>query len=156
MRSRLCRQAKKEEAAVRRNPKNAALIQSYGSRSSLLERHGQQALSNSCSKRQYRTSGFSEQEAGGEEKEDWEGDWDDEKVPSGMKALRWISLWILIGVKMHAKKWCSGSRHLSCSASAREREQDGRGVTLGIENGEQKNIVKNTNKSSQGKDPKIF
>ena len=35
---------------MRRNPMDAALIQPFGSRSSHLERHGQQVLSNSCSK----------------------------------------------------------------------------------------------------------
>ena len=32
--------------------------------------------------RQYRTSGFPEQGAGGDEREDWEGDWDDERAPN--------------------------------------------------------------------------
>ena len=49
-RSRPCRRAKKEEAAVCRNPMDAASIQSYWSRSSLLEKNGQKTLSISCSR----------------------------------------------------------------------------------------------------------
>ena len=50
MRSRPCRQVKKEEVAVRLNPMDAALLQPYRNKSSLLEKHGQQVLFNSCSK----------------------------------------------------------------------------------------------------------
>ena len=39
--------------------------------------------------------------AGGEEKEEWEGGWDKVKATSdGMKALQWILLVILFGVKV--------------------------------------------------------
>ena len=50
--------------------------------------------------RQYRTADAAEQWAGGE-KGDWERDWDDwtSKV-GGMKALRWIFVWILTGARM--------------------------------------------------------
>ena len=76
--SRSCRQVKREEVAVRRNPMDAALIQPHGSKSSHLERHGQQVLSNSCGK----STDFRLYGAGGEEREDWEGDGDDEKAPN--------------------------------------------------------------------------
>ena len=50
IRSRPCKWAKREEVAVRRNPMGAALIQPQGSRSSHLEKHEQQVLSNLSSK----------------------------------------------------------------------------------------------------------
>ena len=104
MRSRTCRQVKREEVALRRSLMDAALIHSYGSRSSHLERHGQRVLSKSRSKS---LSGSTELQAfqskGQEEKRGKSGKeigMMRGRQMSGMKSLRWILLWMLIGVRM--------------------------------------------------------
>ena len=68
--SRSCKQGNREEAAVRCGPTDVALIQPWWSRSlacgAALTEHFTQAPASP-----------------GDEREDWEGDWDDEKAASG-------------------------------------------------------------------------
>ena len=85
MRSRPCRQVKKEEVAVRLSPMDAALIQPHWSRSSLLEKYGQQVLSNLCCKSLSGSTELPTLRAVSRRRRDrrWERDWDDEKEQSG-------------------------------------------------------------------------
>ena len=95
MRSRPCRQVKREEVAVRRNPMVAALIQPFWSRGSKFQLCSK-SLSGSTELRTLRSSG---QEEKTKEIEKETGMMRRSKV-GGMKALQWILVWILIGVRM--------------------------------------------------------
>ena len=157
MRSRTCRQVKREEVAVRRNPMDAALIQPQGSRSSHLERHGQQVLSNSCSKS---LSGSTELQAFRSKGQEEKGGKSGKEIGmmrgrqmSGMKALRWILLWTLICVRMQMveveeEEEIPVRREMermleTALVSAWETWQDGGGWTSVIEEGQHGNIGKN-------------
>ena len=85
MRSRPCRQVKRTEVAVRRNsigccfdPAIWEKVFAFGERraASFIQFMQQEFV------RQYRPSGSREQGAVGEEREEWEGDWEDERAPN--------------------------------------------------------------------------
>ena len=89
---------------MRRSPMDAASIQPYWSRSSLLEQHGQKFLSISRTRCLSGCAGL--QAVQSREQEQKRKNLGKEigmmrtRRTSGMKLVRWILLWILIGVKM--------------------------------------------------------
>ena len=75
-----------EEVAARRSPTDVASIQPGWSRSSLVEQYMLRITSKPCRKSSSEGSkapAAREKMAGGEEQEECEGDWDDEKAASG-------------------------------------------------------------------------
>ena len=139
----------------------AALIQRYGSRSS--ERHGQQVLSKTRSKS---LSGSTEHQAfrskGQEEKRGKRGKSGMRaRQMSGMKALRWIVLWILIGVRMQMVEVAEEEiparremeRMLETARSWQDEKKKG-SFDEGRRAGE--HWQKEKSKNSQGKDPRTF
>ena len=160
MRFRPCRQAKKEEIAVRRNPIDAGLIQPYGDKSSRWERDTGSKF------RQHRSSGVAKQGAGGEEKEDWERDWGDEEAPNEWYESAAAHPAVDSDRCQDANGGSGGGnissptngaqdRDLSYPASARQTWQDGKrrnACNRGLRAGEQ--WQKENSKNSQGKDPR--
>ena len=73
-------------------------------RSSLVEQYTLSITSKAMQEkfiRRFKAPAAPEHMAGGEEREEWEGDWDDEKAASGSSRRRHggVQLWILFGIQ---------------------------------------------------------
>ena len=164
--------SQREGVAVRRNPMGVVLIQPYGSRSSHWEKDKQPVFSKLYSKSlsgstELQTLQSSEQEEKRKEIGKETGMMRRSKV-GGTKALPWILLWILIGVRVQVveadeeeiparremDRMLETARvpRVGNMATYRRMESFDEGRRAG-EHGREK--VKKT-KKSQGKDPKTF
>ena len=92
-------QGRKGEAAVRRNPMDVALIQPCGSRSSHVEQHRRNTLSNPCSQSSTEGSKLQTLWSKGQKEKGKKIGMTRRRPMGGMKALRWVLLCNLLGAR---------------------------------------------------------